>query len=144
MHSVSCSFLFNLNNILMWSISSSTFIVSSDKTLLSNYMFPQSKWKHLIMLCFDHHHVWKPGRHFRKLKNKNQCMFCRRKWSANIQKLWFHTTLGLLHHFGNCSKQRVYKKCSLYILCTKLTPQSSLILITWPNFPSGYPYFYPQ
>lgn len=50
------SFLFNLNNILMWLIPSSTFIVSSNKTLALDYTFPESKCKHL-MFCFDHPHV---------------------------------------------------------------------------------------
>ena len=38
---VSCSFLVNLSNILMWSISSSTSTVSNNETLPSIDMFPQ-------------------------------------------------------------------------------------------------------
>ena len=70
-------------------------------------------------------------------------MYCGRKWGPNIQELWFHTTSGLLYYLETVLNNEFSEKIVLYILYTKLTPQSSLIFITCPNFPSGYPYLYP-
>lgn len=111
-------------------------------------MFPQSKWKHLIILYFNHPHVWKLGRHFLKTK-RNQCIEVR-NGAPSFQELWVHTTfkvLGLLHHLEmELSFQVLDNEFMGNILWHTVYPQStlpsSLICITWPNFPSGYSYSY--
>lgn len=61
----------------MWSISSSALSVSNNKMLPINYVFPRSKWKYLIIFCFDHLRVWKLDRQFWKRKNE--------KWNQNTE-----------------------------------------------------------